>query len=233
MMNFASRSLMKRHDVCALSGKSTKAQYATMPKKQVNAPSIMKIHLQLLEMSVAYQTWMEGESEPIEALSALQLHQAVGQDTSAGRSQTTEDVEDGVSFANVETSVPRREQIDTRWEETRFKYTQKNAHGSHGLKGVNKAHADHDSTPGHDDEGQKFARSKISHNYRGRRLEYNVCGEEDERYDRVFRDSTHEFVQAQVYVHAGGGLARCYPRGTLWRQTQQWTPSSSWFDPSN
>lgn len=42
-MNLASRSVKNFQDVCALSGKSTKSQYATIPRKQVKAPSMMKI----------------------------------------------------------------------------------------------------------------------------------------------------------------------------------------------
>jgi hypothetical protein len=54
MINFASRSFRKCQEVWALSGKSTRAQYAMMPRKQVREPSMMKIHLQLFTTLAFY-----------------------------------------------------------------------------------------------------------------------------------------------------------------------------------
>jgi hypothetical protein len=55
MMNMASRSLRKCQEVWALSGKSTNAQYAMIPRKTVRAPSIMKIHRHLLTSVDVYK----------------------------------------------------------------------------------------------------------------------------------------------------------------------------------
>lgn len=50
----------------------------------------------------------ENPAPAIETLTALQLHQTVGEDTSTGRSKTTKDIEAGVSFSDIEAGIYRK-----------------------------------------------------------------------------------------------------------------------------
>jgi len=46
----------------------------------------------------------------------VHLHQPIGQDTSTSRGDTTEDVEDGVTLANIVSDIPGAKQVDTTGE---------------------------------------------------------------------------------------------------------------------
>jgi hypothetical protein len=64
--------------------------------------------MKIPERSVSVQCrscGIELTAPTVQTLTPFQLHQSIGEDTSAGRRQTTEDVEDRVPLADIEARV--------------------------------------------------------------------------------------------------------------------------------
>lgn len=159
----------------------------------------------------------------------------IGEDTCACRSDTAQDVEDGVPLANVVASVPGREQVDTRREEPGFEETQYNTKSSESLPVISETHADHDSAPSHDDERQKVPRPKLTADDGRGGLEGDIGGKEDEGNDTVTVDGAagHELGQIEFHIHANCLSVPKIRLGKRTEYTQQGLQQTDWYDPSN